>query len=375
MVPRPDKVQQPEPQGEAYWRERAEFLEEILHAIPDMVLVKAQHSKLVWANRAFQEFYAMDNDQLRNLIDSPVNEPDFTKQYVQDDKWVWENQALLKIACEPVVRFDGVERKFETYKTAILDEEGETKFSVGVSRDVTEKIEGEGRTESASKMAALGEMAGGIAHEINNPLAVIIGKARLTSDLLKQAGADPKALHNLDRILYSAERIMKIVAGLRSFSREGENDPFVEASVAGVVNETLAFCQSRIQHAGIALEVVPINETLKMRCRPVAISQILLNLLNNAYDAAKGSPSPWIKLFASETGGFVELRVWDSGPGVPDQIETKIMQPFFTTKEVGKGTGLGLSISSSLAKDHGGSLKLDRKVARSCFVLRIPVMR
>src|SRR5262249_14437227 len=121
-----------------------------------------------------------------------------------------------------------------------------------------------------------------------------------------------------------------------------------------------------------------VSPGIALTCRAVQISQILVNLLNNALDAVRNArgetaTSGWVEIRVDTIGERVLIRVLDSGPGVPEELESKIMQPFFTTKGAGRGTGLGLSISAAIAKEHGGSLRLDKKVSASCFVLELKI--
>ena len=111
---------------------------------------------------------------------------------------------------------------------------------------------------------------------------------------------------------------------------------------------------------------------MTLAARSVHIAQVLLNLLHNASDAVSGTPDPWIWLEVIERNESVELRITDSGKGIPLLIQEKIFQPFFTTKDVGTGTGLGLSISMGIIRDHGGQLEIDNNCPNTCFVIRLP---
>lgn len=127
-------------QAEEALRENEQRYQQILDAITDMVLVKADKSRIVWANKAFRDYYGMTNEQLRDMIDAPFAEPDYTLQYVKDDAYVFESGEILHISEEPVARHDGVVRKFETVKAPIRDINGKVVMTVGVSRDITERI-------------------------------------------------------------------------------------------------------------------------------------------------------------------------------------------------------------------------------------------
>lgn len=228
----------------------------------------------------------------------------------------------------------------------------------------------------SAKMSSLGEMAGGIAHEINNPLAIIHGKAEQLKLRLKKGTVEPGELPDwekqLSKIETTADRIAKIIHGLRSFSRSADADPMKEVKVSQILEDTLELCKERFRSHGIALKVSPSGE-IAIECRPAQISQILMNLLGNAHDAVEDLAEKWVELNVSVSDGFVLIRVTDCGQGIPEQVAEKMMEPFFTTKGVGRGTGLGLSICKGLAEHHRGSLSYDRSSKHTCFVLKLPL--
>lgn len=115
-----------------------------------------------------------------------------------------------------------------------------------------------------------------------------------------------------------------------------------------------------------------VREGLEVECRPTQISQVILNLLNNAHDAIGSLEEKWVMVSVTEIENDIEIRVTDSGSGIPEHVRMKIMEPFFTTKPVGKGTGLGLSVSLGILKAHRGSLVVDTESKNTCFVLRFP---
>lgn len=113
--------------------------ETLLNLIPDLVLVKGPQSHILWANKAFQEYYGMSNEKLQGLIDSPITKPDITQQYVKDDEYVFTTGKTLDIPSEPVTRFDGEIRYFNTIKSAVRDANGNVIMTIGISRDITAK--------------------------------------------------------------------------------------------------------------------------------------------------------------------------------------------------------------------------------------------
>jgi C4-dicarboxylate-specific signal transduction histidine kinase len=227
---------------------------------------------------------------------------------------------------------------------------------------------------ATSKMSALGEMAAGMAHEINNPLAIIDGRAKQLKILLSREPIAKEAVVSaLDSMSYMIMRIAKIIRGLRTFSRDSRADPFEMARIKNIVDETLALCTERFKVNGVQLEVESISPDLALECRPTEISQVLLNLLSNAFDAVSSLADRWIRIAAVQSDHTIEISVMDSGNGIPLPVRQKLAQPFFTTKDVGKGTGLGLSVSKGIVEAHNGSLWYDEKSKHTRFVIRLPI--
>jgi PAS domain S-box-containing protein len=226
---------------------------------------------------------------------------------------------------------------------------------------------------NSSRLSALGEMAGGVAHEINNPLAIILSYAE---SLKMSASRDMLTPDMVDKttgkIKATVMRIAKIIQSLRTLSRDSEQDPFEFVTVRRMIEDTLEFCSQRFLDHEIRLEVDNEIGDLSLYARPTQISQILLNLLNNAHDAVEKSQERWVRVSAQDVVDSIEISVTDSGPGIPLDIREKIFDPFFTTKGPNKGTGLGLSVSRSMIQSHGGTLRLNARSKQTQFVLTIP---
>lgn len=226
---------------------------------------------------------------------------------------------------------------------------------------------------SSAKMSSLGEMAGGIAHEINTPLGVITMRVEQLEECIADGSAKPdEVTETLEVVRTTAERIAKIVSGLRFFARDGRLGPTRPTAVRTIIEETLNLCREKFGNHGVQLEVSEIGADLKIDCRSVEISQVLLNLLNNAFDAVADLNERWVRIAVADRGSLVEIRVVDSGSGIPKEICDKVMQPFFTTKPVGKGTGLGLSICRGVIESHHGKFAIDTEAANTCFVILLP---
>jgi C4-dicarboxylate-specific signal transduction histidine kinase len=228
----------------------------------------------------------------------------------------------------------------------------------------------------SQKLSALGEMASGIAHEINNPMAIIYGRAMHLVEMSKQGSVSiPQVASHSQHIVNVSERVMKIISGLRSFSRNGEKDALRLESVNDIIEGTLTFCSQRLKSLDIELHILLGTEPVKILCRPVQVSQILLNLINNSIDAISKFPQKWIKIEAIPVFQEVLLIVEDSGLGIAPELQDKIFNPFFSTKLEQKGTGLGLSISQNMARSQGGDLQLDPTSRHTRFVLRMPASK
>ena len=139
-----------------------------------------------------------------------------------------------------------------------------------------------------------------------------------------------------------------------------------------IVIETLSFCEQRFKNDGMPLLFVP-SESLIVLCRPTQISEVVLNLLNNSFDAIEDLDEKWVEIKLERFGKQCAVRVTDSGRGIDPSVAHKMMQPFFTTKEVGKGTGLGLSISQGIMQSQGGSLSYDTSRGRTSFLMTFPL--
>lgn len=232
--------------------------------------------------------------------------------------------------------------------------------------------EAEAKLVSSAKMATLGEMAGGIAHEINNPLAIINAQAeflqlRLGNGQLDRAGI----AKDLEVMRKTSERIAKIVKGLRTFSRQSSGDPRRVTAIHQIIDETVALCGARFRSFTIPIEI-DCPEGLACECESTQISQVLMNLLNNSFDSILQLPQKWIRIHAQSDQGHIKLRITDSGPGIPSAVVARMMEPFFTTKELGRGTGLGLSISRGIIESHGGQLSYELEDGHTSFLITIP---
>lgn len=236
-------------------------------------------------------------------------------------------------------------------------------------------LETEKQAVQSSKLAALGEMASGIAHEINNPLTILSGNLRNIDRYIEKPDSKEKITEMIKKCHISIQRITKIIRGLKKMSRDGSNDDFETITISQIVEDIESLILEKFKTSGVSFEVQNTCPDEQIFVQPIQVSQILLNLLNNAYHAVEERPSPWIELRIVKSYSNVIISVSDSGDGISKGDEDKIFTPFFTTKEVGKGTGLGLSISKDIAIKHNGELFIDRTGANTCFTLKLPLQK
>lgn len=272
-------------------------------------------------------------------------------------------------------------RRLERRAWPVKDPDGRTVGWLEIFRDVTRQQESQARMQQTEKLAALGQLVSGIAHELSNPLTSILGYAQL----LLGARSGPERQVDLRRVYQEAERARRIVNNLLLFARESkpERQP---VDLNEIVERTLA-----LRGYELAVENIRLETELAPHLPPVLvdahqIQQVLLNLLVNAEQAilhshaegAEGRASGHIHIRTHARSDRVLLEVADDGPGIPSEAEARIFDPFFTTKPMGQGTGLGLSIAYGIVREHGGRIYVHRERPRSfhsgaTLVVELPV--
>jgi len=248
----------------------------------------------------------------------------------------------------------------------------------------------------SEKMASLGELTAGIAHEIQNPLNFVNNFSELSNELITEMSEEidkgnideVKAIasdirQNLEKINHHGKRADSIVKGMLQHSQKGSGqkeltdlnamaEEYLRLSYHGTLAKEIAFNASFVTDLDKSIGNVNLVQQ--------DISRVLLNLYNNAFYAVAerqkketGDYQPTVTVTTKRKGGFIEISVKDNGSGIPESIKDKIFQPFFTTKPTGQGTGLGLSLSYDIVKAHGGELRVDSKEGEgSSFIILLP---
>jgi len=362
--------------------EREAFIRELFERSPIGLNLSRLDGRWVESNPAFLEIIGYPPEEADGLtywdLTPPAYHDDEQRQLDSLDRTgrygPYEKEFIRKDGSLVPVRLNGflIEREGERYIWSLIEDLRERRR---LERDVEHERM---KAIQASKLATLGEMAAGVAHEINNPLAIIDGFANLLPDLLAD-GDEARVKEATAAIGDATRRAARIVDRMRRFARQADGEGASEVPIAAVIDEAVGLCRTRIRNHGVELRVAAAGEAAdvgpRVRANEVELAQVLINLINNAFHAALQGRESWIAMESRVADGAVEVRVRDSGPGVPHELRERVFEPFFTTKKPGEGTGLGLSISRDIVERLGGALVLEAaEGGGTCFVLRLPVV-
>ncbi len=347
-----------------------------LHYLPIPICWFDKNLNFLGTNKKFLQLFLLSENQIigehiSKYFDS-YNFMSFMGNFVKDTELSAEYQHSILI-----------ERKLVHFKFSLQQITNPDRIILLSAEDITPLIEKNQEIFSlkekalqSSRMAILGEMTSGIAHEINSPVAVIISHADQIKLRLKRkehlTDENLDTLRRIERIIKTSYRIEKIVRSIKMISRDGAHDPFQNTLISDLINESIELCSEKLKNNKINLIIDEIEPGLFLDCRPAQISQILLNLIGNSNDAIAQSDEKWIRIQVKDAGDCVRFSLIDSGKGIPAEIATSITESFFTTKEVGSGTGLGLSISKKIVDSHFGQLYIDKDCPNTKFIFDIP---
>ena len=338
--------------------------------------LRAEKEKLQRIVDSFPGFVAVSDYQL-NWIEQSKSFDQFKSQPgLSKLRQQFMNSVSANLTTEVEWQHEGLDESFMVSMKRLENPSGAIFVAIPTTelRAIRKQLDAErSQREFSSRLATLGEMAAGVAHEINNPLAIITGNAFQIGKLTETEEIDcDKISQKVESIISTTQRISKIVKSLKSFARQGERDPFTQVELTQVLEDTLQLCQERIRNQGVDLKVDPIPP-IAFEARSVQICQVLVNLLGNAFDAIQNQTEMKIRVqFAvAETGRTIAVE--DNGPGIPPESQQKIFEPFFTTKEVGKGTGLGLSVSRGIIQEHNGNFRLESVPGKTRFEIELPL--
>jgi len=347
-------------------RER-DFSAKILGNTQSLILVADTAGLISYGNR---RWYDAGFEQ-RDLIGRPLLElaaPGFVRPLANALQNTLDGQQVDNLELE-IMRGSGAAGKFSANLSPMRDEQGNVTSMVAVFTDITDSSILRDKLVHAEKMAAVGQLVSGVAHEVNNPLTAILGFADL---LMESTDLPETARKDLRVILQEAQRTKQIVQNLLSFARQmpPQRNP---VQLNAILRRTVQLRSYDFASHGVEV-LEHLDEDLpEVMGDAHQLQQVFLNIMNNAYDAVHevGRPAR-IEILSTKAGESVEVSFCDNGNGIshPD----KIFDPFFTTKEVGKGTGLGLSICYGIVKEHGGEILCHNNLGGpgATFIVRLP---
>jgi len=372
------------------------LLNSIVENIPNMIFLKdAGELRFTRFNRAGEELLGHSRDDLLGKNDYdffPKEQADF---FTQKDREVLRGKVIVDIQEEPLQTRDRGERILHTKKVPILNANGEPEYLMGISEDITDRKRAEAekrrleeRLRRAEKMEALGQLAGGVAHDLNNVLGVLSGYSEL---LLAEIPEGQKARRHVEKILQSTEKGAAIIQDLLTLARRGvlsEEVIQVNDIISGFTR-TPAFENIRDYHPGVSFRMDCDPNLLNIKGSPVHLEKTLMNLVSNAAESISGEGEVVIRTENRyldkavvgydevREGDYVVLSVSDTGTGISDEHREKIFEPFYTKKAMGRsGTGLGLTIVWGTVKDHNGYIDVSSRVGEgTTFTLYFPATR
>ncbi len=349
--------------GKSMAQQAAEF-RTLAEAMPQIVWITRADGWNIYFNQQWVDYTGLSlEESCGHGWNIPFHPDDQKRAW---DAWqnATQHNATYSIECR-LRRADGIYRWWLVRGVPLLDSKGNILKWFGTCTDIDDLKRSDAYARQQQKLEAIGTLASGVAHEINNPLNVIMNYGELLTENSTDSG---KITDFSTNIIKESERIAGIVRSLLDFARQEADIASSPASIGDIVRNTLSLYGSALRKDQIAVACTIPEQLPTVLCRSQQLQQVLVNLLTNARDALndrfpKADKDKAIRIVAStcrlDDRDWLRLTVEDYGGGIPSDVATRIFDPFFTTKGRSKGTGLGLSISQSIMHEHGGSLSFD----------------
>jgi PAS domain S-box-containing protein len=364
---------------EAALRASNNRLQGILDHSPSLIFLKDVESRFLLVNKRFESLFGVRAQEVLGRRAESFMPPENARHSKETDQKVLESGGPWTGEAE-MQTVQGV-RTFMYTKFPLLDRDGAVQGICGIATDTSEVKRLQAETMRAGHLASIGELAAGVAHEINNPANGIINYAQLLLDTQGATGLDPESEATLRRMIAEAERIAAIVHNLLFFSKD-HKQPRTALDPARVLRDSLDLTGALLEKDGIRLEVSLPATLPSVLGRSRELQQVFMNLISNARHALNANPpAPGgkrleISAQKAEREGRqgVALLFRDTGGGIPVGIRQRIFDPFFTTKPETQGTGLGLSISLGIVEEHGGVLRAENDGRGAALHVWLPAM-
>jgi len=324
--------------------------------------LEAQSAKLTYNNYILTSLLIIISLIVASLLASRLLKPLRLITKAAED--LAQGYVVLNLPIDSNDEIGELARSFEDMHHQLKDKEKELILS-------------QGRVHYSSKMASLGKMAASMAHEINTPIQTINLVAERVQRQLKKNMSHEEINSSMDKILNSVNKVSDIIDSLRKVSRDSSADPFANVEIKTLMEDSVNMTKERFKVNNIAFEIKyhDISQNTRIQCQSLQISQVIINLINNAYDAIEKLDEKWITIDIYQIPEKLQISITDSGEGISDEIIDKIFEPLYTSKEIGKGTGLGLSISRDIVVNHHGVLYVDKVSKNTRFVIELPFVQ
>lgn len=343
-------------------------LQEILDAIPSLVLIINEHKTYEMVNSYQNNFYQelLLGQDLGVFPDSPVEKAFL--EFLNSDK-ASMSLEIQTFDLGPEEWFLLTMNRLNYGKGIICNIHPITEFVKTRNELQIQKA----RNEYSSKLITLGEVAANITHELGNPLAIVKGSIQVLKSELEQVSLSPIAQKKLDDIDSTANRMGAIIRGLKSIS-QSQGLELKNVKFRDLIEPVREITFNKMQEKNISFSVYGEESEVDLFCDEVALTQVILNLVDNAIDAISDQEEKWISINYRPGFEWCEIIVQDSGKITSPEIQEKMMIPFFTTKKKEAGTGLGLSLSEKILREHHGSLSYLKDEVRTTFLIKLPRM-
>lgn len=334
----------------------------------DTILVTDANFKIQEINNAGITLTGYKKEQMleqkMGLMDFIAHAPDWNHILTQ----LSTNEYVLNEECD-ILNADNMEIRVMITGGVDYGAFGCAKTFHFIIKDINEKKQMEQQIAQADKLAALGELSAGVAHEINNPLGIILGYTQL---MLKEESGFEDDLRTIEKHVKNCK---EVVSNLLSFSRKGSGE-MEHVDIHKMLNEVVNFLESHSDFRKVKIQLsLWKGQSLWVNGNAQELTQVVLNLMINACHAIKDNPDGFIELVTQKENSHILIHVKDNGTGIAKQHKPKIFDPFFTTKPVGQGTGLGLSVGYGIIRHHQGEIMAEnRKSQGAQFTIRLPLV-
>lgn len=352
--------------------EEQEFARRLVSSFPDLIVALDAQMRYTFVSPNIKELLGYSPEELKGGLLGDRTAPDQRNKLTEFFRQMIDGERTYGTIEYKTLHSNGRERVFRAAASPMYDASGQVTGLVASSRDVTELKRLEEQVVQSEKLAVVGQMIAGVAHELNNPLTAILG----ISELLEEKTREEKDRHQLELIHQQARRAASIVQDLLIFSR-----PVVAGSACldlnALLQQTLGLQEDSLRSSRISVDYLPATGLLPVSGDSRELVQVFVNLLRNAEQAIREiRESGSIRIRLGNSGGRVWVTVQDDGPGIRPEVVSRIFEPFFTTKAPGRGTGLGLSICHSVLKQYGGTIEATPAPGGgTVFTVSFPVAR